>query len=224
MRHLFYIPLLAILLAPQVWAQGTHENAPGTRPHDEATAAYEQGRYADALGKFRESARWADKLSQYNLGVMHYLGEGTEPDLATAWAWFELAAERDYPQMVKAAKGAWDALDADGRARGLAVYEELVTEYGDEVAFERTARHMDRERKQATGSRTGFIGALRVKTRDMPPGMDVDGEDYYAAERWDYETIVELEGKVFDNLSRGRVDVGGLEVLEDDDSEDAGEP
>ncbi|MEX0899298.1 MAG: SEL1-like repeat protein [Gammaproteobacteria bacterium] len=211
------VVLLAVVFAPQANAQGTHDNAPGTRPHNEALTAYEEGRYGDALRKYRESARWADKVSQFNLGVMHYLGQGTEPDLATAWAWFELSAERDYPEMVKAAKGAWAALDDDGRARALTILETLRPEFGDAVALERTAKYMDRERKGTmTGSRVGFVGNLRVRSRNMPEGMDVDGEDFYAAERWDFETIVELEGKVFDNLARGYVDVGELETLEDE--------
>lgn len=215
MSRLFLALLLALLVIPAVQAQGTHDNAPGTRPHNEALNAYEQGRYGDAIRKFRESARWADKVSQYNLGVMYALGEGTKPDPATAWAWFELAAERGYPQMVKAAKGAWEALDEMGQARALSVLEELRPEYGDAVALERTKKFMDRERRDVTGSRVGFVGNMRVRTRTMPEGMDVDGKDFYAAERWDYESIVELEGRVFDNLASGRVEVGEMEKVED---------
>src|SRR5690606_24748896 len=209
--------LLTLVASPLAVAQGTHDNAPGTPAHDAGNVAYAEGRYADALQKFRESARWADKLSQYNLGVMHYLGQGTPPDLATAWAWFELSAERDYPQMVQAAAGVWETLDDAGRARATAILETLQPEYGDAAAFERTAKHMERERRQATGSRTGFIGSMRVHTRHMPEGMDVDGEDFYADERWDYGTIVDLEGKVLTNLDRGYVEVGELETIEKSD-------
>lgn len=215
MNRTFVVLLLALFLSPSAHAQGTHDNAPGTRPHNEAMNAYEQGQYGEALRKYRESARWADKVSQYNLGVMYYLGEGTEPDLATAWAWFELSAERGYPQMVKAAKGAWDALDEAGRARAQSLLEELRPEYGDAVALERTKKYMDRERRDVTGSRTGFVGAMRVRSRTMPEGMDVDGESFYAEERWDYESIVELEGKVFDNMASGRVEVGEMEEVEE---------
>jgi uncharacterized protein len=216
MNRPFVFLLLALFLSPTVLAQGTHDNAPGTRPHNEAMNAYENGQFGEALRKYRESARWADKVSQYNLGVMYYLGEGTEPDLATAWAWFELSAERGYPQMVQAAKGAWDALDEAGRARAQSVLDELRPEYGDAVALERTKKYMDRERRDVTGSRTGFVGGLRVRTRTMPEGMDVDGESFYAEERWDYESIVELEGRVFDNMASGHVEVGDMEEVEDE--------
>lgn len=214
---LFLVLFLALAASPLVDAQGTHDNAPGTPAHEAGNVAYAESRYADALKRFRESARWADKLSQYNLGVMHYLGQGTEADLATAWAWFELSAERDYPQMVKAAQGAWAALDDAGRERATAILETLRPEFGDEAALERTVKHMERERLDVTGSRMGFVGAMRVRTRRMPEGMDVDGEDFYAEERWDYETIVDLEGKVLRNLDRGYVDVGELETIEDEE-------
>jgi TPR repeat protein len=169
--------------------------------------------HREALQMFRASARWADKLSQYNLGVMHYKGEGTEPDPATAWAWFELAAEREYPQMVEAADSLWADLDEDQRKRARIIHDELLPVYGDEVAVERTARYMEREKRKMTGSRVGFIGTMKIYTRD---GLHHDGESFYAAERWDYRRLIELEARIFDELARGRVEVREIDIIEDE--------
>lgn len=216
-RILISIALGALLavLPPVASSQGgSHENAPGTVLHDAGNRAYEDGMYREALQMFKASARWADKLSQFNLGVMHYKGQGTTTDPATAWAWFELAAERGYPQMVETADSLWADLDDDERVKAEAILAELLPVYGDEVAVERTARYMEREKRKMTGSRTGFIGALVVHTRD---GKHHDGESFYAEERWDYRRLIELEARIFDELARGRVEVGEMDVIEETD-------
>lgn len=218
---------LAALLAITVLGAGladarpvtgnTHQHAPGTLAHDDGNRAYRDGMFREALVKFLESAYWADKLSQYNLGVMHYHGEGVERDPAMAWAWFELAAERGYPQMTGAATAVWKELDDDARERAQTLHADLESRYGDRVALERTAKVMEREWRNRTGSRVGAAsGNLQVMDRTMPMGMSESGEKYYAQERWDYRQIVEIEKRIFDNLSRGRVEVGDLEAIGED--------
>ena len=193
----------------------THQNAPGTRAHDDGNIAYRDGMFREAIMKYIESAYWADKLSQFNLGVMYYHGEGVERDPATAWAWFALSAERGYPQMKEAADGVWKELDDAERQRAKEIHADLLPKYGDAVALERTANHMEREWRNRTGSRVGAdTGNLQVMDRTMPMGMSEPGHKFYAKERWDYETIVNIERQIFENLSRGRVEVGELEVEE----------
>lgn len=196
----------------------THQHAPGTLAHDDGNRAYRDGMYREALMKYVESAYWADKLSQYNLGVMHYHGEGVERDAAMAWAWFELAAERRYPQMVEAAEAVWKELDDDARERARGIHAELLPKYGDAVALERTAKVMEREWRNRTGTRVGAdTGNLQVMDRTMPMGMSEPGHKFYAKERWDYDQIVAIEKQIFENLSRGRVEVGDLETIEQDE-------
>lgn len=193
---------------------GSHDNAPGTVLHDAGNRAYEDGMHREALQMFLASARWADKLSQFNLGVMHYKGEGTDADPATAWAWFELSAERGYPQMVETADSLWADLDDAQRARAESIHAELLPVYGDAIAVDRTARYMKREKRKMTGSRVGFVGNMTVYTRD---GLHQDGESFYSAERWDYRRLIELEARVFDELARGRVEVGEIDVMDESD-------
>lgn len=231
MRRTWTILLSLALLAAPAWPQddadaplipgNPHEHEPGARRHAEAMRHYESGNYRVAMGFFRYSAYWADKLSQHNLGVMHYLGQGTPRDPARAWAWFELAAERKYPQLIEVADRVWGELDEDERERARTILdEELKPEYGDQVAVQRTARRMERERRKTTGSRTGFIPlGLEIITDDS--GMTRSAEDYYAAEKWDFYQLIELEAKVFDALHRGRVRVSPLEII-DDEGENGG--
>ncbi len=57
--------------------------------------AYEQERYADALGLFERAAEDGNPDAQAHLGRMYELGLGVTPDLPTARRWYEPAAEAD---------------------------------------------------------------------------------------------------------------------------------
>src|SRR5690606_4972118 len=105
--------------------------------------------------------------------------------------------------------GVWKELDDAERQRAKEIHVDLLPKYGDAVALERTANHMEREWRNRTGSWVGAdTGNLQVMDRTMPMGMSEPGHKFYAKERWDYETIVNIERQIFENLSRGRVEVG----------------
>lgn len=194
------------------------EHTPGFRLNAEGQQAWDNGRYFDARHKFKRAAYWADKLAQYNLGVIHYRGDGVDRDPARAWAWFALAAERDYPEFVDTWEAVWLELDEDQRRRAREILAELEPRYADRVAVARTAEHMQQERERITGSRTGFIGNIRVIDRS---GFSRDGEDFFAAEKWDFRQIVELETRLFRAIAKGNVNIGDLEIV--DETEAGGE-
>lgn len=198
------------------------EHTPGYRHYNEAMYSYRAGQYASARSKFKVAARWGDKLSQYNLGIMNYLGQGAPEDAARAWAWVTLAAERDYPMMLDMADQIYDGLSEAQKAQGRSILEdELIPEFGDEVAIERTAKRMQRERKRVTGSRTGAVGNLTVIDRS---GRSRSGRDFYRAEAWDFRQVVEQETRLFKGLDLGEVTLRDVEdpeteTNEPDDSE-----
>jgi hypothetical protein len=196
------------------------EHTPGYRLVDEGTRFYETGFYSSAIRQFERAAHWADKMAQHNLGVMHYLGHGFERDPARAWAWFELAAERDYPEFVRTADAVWEELDERQRERARAIFEELEPHYGDDVAIERTQRRMERERRNVTGSRTGSVGNVTVLDRTGSH----DGEHYFAEEKWDFRHVIRIERQVFDALDRGNVTIGALELVDGEDESTAEDP
>lgn len=193
------------------------EHTPGYRLNAEGQRSYDNGFYFDARHKFKEAAWWGDKLAQHNLGVIYYQGDGVDRDPARAWAWFALAAERGYPEFEKVWKAVWHELDEDEQERAQAILAELEPRYSDRVAVDRTARRMERERKRMTGSRTGFIGTLKVIDRS---GMTRDGEDFYQAEKWDFRQIVELETKLFRALDSGNVTMRDFEIIEEENEVD----
>lgn len=205
--------LLAVSWSPAEAIEGYAEHTPGYNFLAQGTRSYEAGRYFDAKHRFRQAAHWADKLAQFNLGIMYFNGEGVARDPARSWAWFELSAEREYPQMVEAAELVWDRLDERQRAEARRILEqELLPDYGDEVAIERTAARMQQQRRRATGSRLGFVGNITIIDRS---GRSRNGSDFYREERWDFNRIVKLETRIFEAAGSGQVTIGDTEVVED---------
>lgn len=206
------------------------ERTPGHRYVEAGKRAHSHRQYSFAMRQFQTAAGWSDKIAQFNLGAMHYRGEGTAPESARAWAWFELAAERRYPLFVDVANQVWAELDTIQQERALGILEnELLPQYGDAVTVPRTIRHMTRNQRQATGSRLGAAsGALVVYQVDgasynpftgrltMYNATRTPGPEFYAAEKWDFEHIMALEAHLFDAESQGQVRIGDFHIIEDE--------
>lgn len=177
-------------------------------------AAYERGDMEEALGWFRRAARYADKASQAMIGEILWSGEGVERDPALAYAWMDLAAERGYPGFTLVRERYWQALDASQREDAVARGAALYAEYGDAAAQPRIAAVLRRERRRATGSRVGYVGALRVHL----PGADgqwvsIDGSRFYDRKFWDPELYQAWHDAVWTLPPEGRVDIGDVEPL-----------
>lgn len=228
----------AVALVPH--AHSDAEHAPGTEPHYKGVEAYEASRYWKARGHFLTSARFADKMSQFYLGAIYFNGDGVEADHARGWAWFELSAERGYPQMVEIADRIWDQLSSEQRDRGRRILEEeLLPEFGDEVAVPRTARRMKEDRRRMTGSRLGTLPGL-MDIYEGPVDLDTASGgrgagtgsagpsrsryDFYAREKWDFDQILEREAWIFRGMPEGEVTLGEFEVLEPDEPDDPDQP
>jgi uncharacterized protein len=236
LRHL--LPIL--LLAAIAWLVPVHGLAqsmdydartPGSRLMVKGNNAYQARQYPTAMANFLRAAHWADKLAQHNVGVMYYLGQGVEHDPARAWAWFELAAERDYPHLTAIADQVYAELDEPSQRRGHTILEtELLDQYGDKVAVPRTARRMKSERRSLAGSRAGAVGGLRVI--DIDPngsaslsfgfdsivihydGREHSGDQFFASGLWDFYQVLETESVVFDAIARGHVTLRELEDID----------
>lgn len=197
------------------------EHVPGFQSYQQGIRDYNEGRLFSARHYFLVAARYGDKVAQYNLGVMYFNGEGMPADRVRGWAWFDLAAERGYPQMVETALDAWSFLDAAEQMQATTYRDELAAEFGDAVVVPRVANMMERARRNPTGSRTGHVsGMLQIYDRS---GMQRSGEEFYAAERWDYREIVRIETQLFEQLARGRVEIGEIEHRPDDEGDDEGD-
>src|SRR5438309_1536062 len=63
-------------------------------PLEDAAAADEKGDYATAQRLLRPLADQGNASAQYNLGIMHYTGQGIPQNAAEAAKWFRKAAEQ----------------------------------------------------------------------------------------------------------------------------------
>lgn len=196
------------------------EHTPSSRLMSDAQRAYRARMYSSALSTYKAAARWSDKFAQYNIGMMHLRGEGTEYDPLRGWAWLELSAERGYPQFQEAADALWRLFDDAERDRARAILEnDLLPVYGDEVTLERTAREMRFRQRDATGSRTGSLGMLQMLRVIDASGFTRDGTEFYDPEKWDFQNIVRYETDLMIAIHGGTVELQELELDDDPPSD-----
>ncbi|HEY9130742.1 MAG TPA: sel1 repeat family protein [Dyella sp.] len=179
--------------------------------------AYAKGDYVTALAEFKSGARYADKFSQLNIGLMYLNGEGVAKDPVEAFAWIAIAAERKYPQFLATRDRIWSQLDAAQREQGKARVEALYTEYGDAAAKPRMERALRRGLSDMTGTGLGYPTGQSVYT-DLPGLHAQCGKasnfvlvlgcgDLYAKARWQPNQYFQTRDQVW----TGTVTVGSLQ-------------
>ena len=136
MRILFFLTFVLVcgLALPAASAQTYSSTHPDQYYRAAGYRYLGQSREADAARVFRIAARYGDKTSQFELGRLHWEGRGVPRDRARAYAWFDLAAERGYPEFLGLRERVWDSLDAGEREDALALGAKLYDEFGDAVA------------------------------------------------------------------------------------------
>ena len=187
---------------------------PDLRWRTEGVESYGKGNFDKALKYFKRAARHADKPSAAMVGEMYWRGEGVPMDRALAYVWMDLAAERKYADLLARREVYWQQMTAEERDRALVEGAAVYAEYGDDVAKPRIVSALRRARSQTTGSRTGFVGALKVMISTGGGGfMEVDGSQYYASKYWEPKEYFTWQDKVWADLPRGQVDVGDVESV-----------
>lgn len=175
----------------------------------EGLRSYRHGEFRRAFGRFRLASNWANKHGQAWIGWMYTLGQGVEKDVPRAYAWLKLAAERGYPTFVEDVQALSEAMSPVELAHGeLILTHELLPELGDEVAVRRTSMEMWTERMRVTGSRVGYTGRLqRVEHSNLGSFY---GGAFYAADRWNFERVIEFETKVHSAMAKTSVELRDL--------------
>lgn len=136
---LFVTALLPLSLAaagldPSVLASsGYLEAHPDVHWRELALERYRKRNYVEAFGLFQRASRYADKSSQAMVAEMLWEGQGTPANHALAYAWMDLAAEREYPQLVAWRERYWHQLTTDEQRRALEVGKAIYAEYRDSV-------------------------------------------------------------------------------------------
>ncbi|MCA1778853.1 MAG: hypothetical protein LC637_05595 [Xanthomonadaceae bacterium] len=227
--HLCAVILLVSMSAQRLAADTFNidnyaDNAPGTQFLERGVRFYQQGDYKAAHGNFLLASRWADKMAQFNLGMMYVNGQHFERDPLRGWAWIKLAAERGYPQYVEVAEDIWRRFSDEHREVARRILEqELKPEFGDEVTIDRTAMRMrrDRARVGGGGSRVGVNRALYVTDRG---GNLFSGTEFYDPDRWDFRKIVQFETRLQKAIGAGNVTLRNFNTLEDEDGQSRSSP
>lgn len=112
--------------------------------------------YRAALQMFELSGFWADKLSQYNAGIMYYSGIGVPVDKARGAAWLGIAAEAHEDLADRALQVAYAQLSPDEKARADAQFLMLDKRYGDAVAVPRAIARFDMDMGASVFTFGGF--------------------------------------------------------------------
>ena len=135
---------------------------PGIFFFKKAVKAYDKDQYAFAVDMYEVAASWAYKPAQYNLSVMYSRGQGIPVDMPRAMAWIALAAERGDSRYVNARDAINVKLDSEQVAEANRILEQLKPKYADAHAMRKAKRRWRDAKLDATGSRLGFTGGLKV--------------------------------------------------------------
>lgn len=166
--------------------------------------------YAGALKYLEIGAYYADKLSQLSIGLMYMNGEGVEKDPTTALAWFDVAAERGYPNFVSTRDELKAIVSPEQLAKAEEIRKTLEARYGDAVAKPRMVVQLRQGQMQMTGSRTGFNSGVSQLAFGPPKTQQIaigGGTDIYARNRWEPDAYF----KTRDAEWKATVTVGAVE-------------
>lgn len=176
---------------------------------------FKQGEHERAMRFFQRAAFYADKPSQGMVAEMFWNGHGAPRDRALAYAWMDLAAERGYAGFLGLRERYWNALSEEERIRALETGQTLYAKYGDAAAQPRMATVLRREKKRATGSRTGFVGSLKIYVPGPGGFEQIDGSKFYDERYWDPKQYQAWHDSIWMRPRIGRVSVGELEQVQD---------
>lgn len=134
-RMVVAMATMAALLAGS--AQAREDNFERMRYGDyrnmikEGHLAYARGNFDSAFQKFTRNACGGDKDSQFALGTMYLMGEGTQPNALMAYAWYSVAAETGEADYRKSLEKLASAIPAEYMDSAKQMAEDMNTRYGE---------------------------------------------------------------------------------------------
>lgn len=136
------------------------------RDHDyrillkDAHAAYQKKDFPRAFELYHRNACGGDKPSQFALGGMYLMGQGTSADAIQAYAWIKTAAESGSLEYIGAAEKLESALPAEHRSAASEAARTTVARYGTD------ATHIQCAQKAGVGSHIAHLDCkLPVESR-----------------------------------------------------------
>lgn len=178
--------------------------------------AYQAQRYEDAMRYFRRASYYADKPAQGMIAEMYWNGEGVPKDIALAYAWMDLAAERGYAGFLGLRERYWNAMNAQDRERAISEGQAVYARFGDAAAKPRYEATLRRGRMQLTGSRTGFNRGVQIEVPGPGGSQMIEGSKYYDERYWDAQKYWAWQDRLWMKPNIGRVEIGELETVRND--------
>ncbi len=133
---------------PRIYcADGLERILPGDYYGCRALYHLQRKHYRQAVAMLEESAYWANKEAQHQLGLAYINGDlpGVAADPARGIAWLALARERHQPDYERDYALAVARGTRAQRARAATIYLDLRKSYGDAVAGKRATDRFNRE-------------------------------------------------------------------------------
>ena len=155
---------------------------PGIYFFKKGVAAFEKDQTAFAINMYEVSAAWAYKPAQYNLSVIYSRGQGVPVNLPRAMAWIALAAERGDSRYVDARDAINAKLTSEQVVEANRILDELKPKYADARALRRATYRWRDAKLDATGSRLGYAGGLKVGAAGR--GLSGSSPGFQATEAW----------------------------------------
>ena len=172
---------------------------------------YRKGNYAEAMVHFRRAARYADKPSQGMIAEMLWKGQGTAVDRPAAYVWMDLAAERACKMMLVQRVKYWADLTEAERARALEIGDALHAEYSDSAARPRLDQKLRQGKRRVTGSRTGFVGNLKISIPGPNGSRSIDGSTFFDEQYWNTNLYLRMQDSDWKEFGEGTVEIGELQ-------------
>ena len=203
LRNRFLIALCATLVSASALALNAEppgRAVPGNYYEYKAAFYLRKKDYRAAIQMYEMASLYANKVAQYNVGVMYYNGIGdVPPDHVRGTAWLGIAAEQKGDLAAGTLQSAYASLSPEERVNAGVLFRQLDAQYGDAVALPRATHVFDQERRNVSGSRVGFVGNMTIINSD---GTQDTGDTYYKRLDKEYNDFLERQ--------YGHVDIGSV--------------
>lgn len=147
--------------------------------------------YRFALNMYELAGFWANKVAQYNAGLMYYNGLGVPVDRVRGVAWLGIAAEGHDNLADRALQMAYASLSEEEKQQANTIWHDLNKEYGDAVSVPRALRRFDQEAHSTTGSHLGFVGNLQVYEAGSLDSLGESGFHFYNRKSRELDKLID---------------------------------
>jgi len=120
-----------------------------------ALKSYQDGFYKTALNSFMQSAAFGNSTAQKYIGLMNIKSIGVEQNWAKGFAWIRLSALDGSKKNSELKNSLYSQLTPQEKKQAEIEYNKISQDYGVAETLKRRDRWVKKQKRKATGSRTG---------------------------------------------------------------------